>query len=76
MGNNHYHREDLLTAIAYVRINDVLTHVKYRKIKDANATRERFEKFLKSKFSNVYHVNYYGGVSKRFLFQQKLDKLQ
>ena len=72
----NYKREDLMTAIAYVRINDVLTHVKYRNIQKASTTRERFEKFLKSKFSNVYHVNYYGGVSKKFLFQIKLDELQ
>jgi hypothetical protein len=64
-----------MTAIAYVRINDELLHVKYHNIKRSTRALEKFVAFLQSKFQNVYHVNYYGGVSKRFLHQQKVDKL-
>ena len=70
----NYQREDLMTAIAAVRIGDELQFKKYHNIKKSNKAIENFERMLKSKFENLLHVNYYGGISRKFLFRNTCEK--
>lgn len=35
---------------------------------------EQFHAFLQKQFPGVHHVNYYGGISKRFQFQHRFIK--
>jgi hypothetical protein len=68
-----YRREDLMNAIAAVRVGDEMQFVKYHNIKKSNKGIENFEKMLKDKFKNVLHVNYDGGVSRKFLFRNTIE---
>ena len=67
-------REDLYKAIiAYRPDSTTIAFAKYHRIKaDSEPVQKKFVAFVQNNFKNATHINYYGGISGRFIRQYKL----
>lgn len=71
MKKNNTPRENLFTAIVVVKHPNTLQFLRYHRILDRPAPMKRFTDFLDEHFPTWQHVNYYGGISKTFVRQQR-----
>jgi hypothetical protein len=65
-------RESLMTAVVAVQDGQTLRFLKYRRIRNDPETLRRFENFIRKDHPAAQHVNYYGGISRGFVKQNKL----